>query len=66
LEVQDGEHLLIADTPDSFANACQRVLQDKELAQRLAQNARQRILECYDAKVGLRPLDLAYEQARRC
>jgi len=65
LDMQDGEHLLIADTPDSFARACQRVLQDRGLAQRLARNARQRILERYDARAGLRPLDMAYEQARR-
>src|SRR5205085_11351658 len=65
LEVQDGVHLLIADTPKDFAHACARILHDKELAQRLAVNARQLILERYDAKVGLRPLDEAYERAVR-
>ena len=62
LEVEDGVHLLIADTPKDFARACVRVLQDKELAQRLAVNARQLILERYDAKIALHPLDLAYER----
>jgi len=61
LEVQDGVHLLIADTPKDFARASAAVLQDKELARKLAQNARQLILERYDAKIALRPLDLAYE-----
>ena len=41
LEVKDGVHLLIADTPKDFARACASVLQDKELARKLAQNARQ-------------------------
>ncbi len=62
LEVQDGVHLLIADTPNDFARACAAVLQEKELARKLAQNARQLILERYDAKIALRPLDLAYER----
>jgi len=65
LEVQDGVHLLIADTPNDFARACAAVLQDKELARKLAQNARQLILERYDAKIALRPLDLAYEAGNR-
>ncbi len=63
LEVQDGTHLLVADTPETFAQACARALQDKALARRLAQNARQLILERYDAKIALQPLDAAYEQA---
>ena len=66
LEVQDGVHLLIADTPKDFAHACAAVLQDKELARKLAQNARQLILERYDAKIALRPLDLAYEENKPC
>lgn len=65
LDVRNGEHLLVADTPESFAYACARVLRDKELALRLAQNARQLILQRYDAKVALRSLDEIYERARR-
>jgi polysaccharide biosynthesis protein PslH len=65
LEVQDGVHLLIADTPNGFAQACARVLQDKELAQKLASNARQLILSSYDASIALHPLDEAYEQVRQ-
>lgn len=63
LAVRDGEHLLVADTPEDFALACAAVLRDKKLARSLAQNARQLILERYDAKVGLRTLDAAYGQA---
>jgi len=64
LAVQDGVHLLIADTPKAFAQACARVLQDKKLAQELAHNARQLILERYDAQIALRSLDEAYTQAK--
>lgn len=62
LDVRHNEHLLIADTPADFARACATILQDKAQAQRLAQNARQLILERYDAPVALRPLDAAYAQ----
>lgn len=63
LDVRNDEHVLIADAPDTFARACATLLKDKELALRLAQNARQLILERYDATVGLKTLDVAYEQA---
>lgn len=61
LGVRDGEHLLIADSPLEFSEACARVLQDKELAGTLAKNARQLVLERYDAQVALRALDAAYQ-----
>src|SRR6185312_7003408 len=60
LAVQHGVHLLVADTPEDFARACAKLLQDKELAQRLTKNARQLILERYDAKIALRTLDSIY------
>ena len=62
LDVQPGKHLLIADTPERFAQACATVLQDTVLAQSLAQNARQLIFSRYDAKIALRVLDRVYEQ----
>jgi glycosyltransferase involved in cell wall biosynthesis len=65
LAVRHEEHLLIADSPQAFSRACARVLQDKELAQRLAKNARQLILERYDANIALRTLDAVYERARK-
>jgi glycosyltransferase involved in cell wall biosynthesis len=64
LDVRDGEHLLVADTPEAFAQACAAVLGDRLLAQRLAHSARQLILERYDGSVALRSLDAAYERAR--
>jgi len=63
LAVRNGEHLLVADTPEAFVNACVMLLQDKELAYRLALNARRLILEQYDSHVALRALDDAYEEA---
>ena len=65
LAVRDGEHLLIADTPKAFSEACARVLQDAELAARLTANARQLILDRYDAKIALRTLDTIYAQEDR-
>ena len=63
LAVRNGEHLLIADTPEAFAIACASLLRDKELSDRLIRNAQRLVLERYDAKVGLQALDKAYERA---
>ena len=63
LAVRDGEHVLIADTPTAFSEACARVLQERELAIRLSDNARKLVLEKYDAKVALRALDAIYGRA---
>ena len=60
LAVQHGVHLLVADTPEDFARLCAKLLQDKDLAQHLTKNARQLILERYDAKIALRTLDSIY------
>jgi glycosyltransferase involved in cell wall biosynthesis len=60
LEVRHGVHLLIADTPNDFAQACATILNDKDLANRLAHNARALMLEKYDANIALRSLDEAY------
>lgn len=38
IPVKDGEHILIADGPQDFANAIIRLLEDEALAGRLAQN----------------------------
>jgi glycosyltransferase involved in cell wall biosynthesis len=64
LAVHNGEHLLIADTPQTFINACIRLLQDTELARRLTQNARRIVLEQYDVQVAFQVLNEAYEEAR--
>lgn len=40
LDVIDNEHLLLADTPEAFADAVLRVMNDTDLRQRLQRNAR--------------------------
>ena len=60
LAARAGEHLLVADTPAAFAEACARLLADDALARRLAENAYQFVLDHYDACVALAPLDEAY------
>ncbi|MBV9229641.1 MAG: glycosyltransferase [Chloroflexi bacterium] len=64
LDVEDNVHLLIADTPETFATACAAVLQDEMLARRLAENARQLIVKQYDAKYALQILETVYNGFR--
>lgn len=47
LDVVSGEHLIIADSPERFAQAVIRVLTDRELAARLGENARKLVCEEY-------------------
>jgi glycosyltransferase involved in cell wall biosynthesis len=59
LDVRHGEHLLIADTPEAFAEAVICLLKDPGLRKRLADNAHQLVREKYDwAVVMPRFLDL--------
>jgi glycosyltransferase involved in cell wall biosynthesis len=48
LDLQHGEHLLIADTPQAFADAVLRLLGDPALRQRLADNGYRLVRERYD------------------
>ncbi|GAB4543403.1 MAG: glycosyltransferase family 4 protein [Anaerolineae bacterium] len=48
LDVQDGEHILIADTPEAFARAVLRLLADPGLRSRLADNASKLVRDRYD------------------
>jgi ABC-type dipeptide/oligopeptide/nickel transport system permease component len=48
LDVQHGKHLLIADTPDAFAQEVIRLLKQPELRQRLSDKAYQLVREKYD------------------
>jgi sugar transferase (PEP-CTERM/EpsH1 system associated) len=48
LDVVDGEHLLIADSPEEFAKKTARLLTDSELHQRITANARQLVVAYYD------------------
>ena len=62
LAVRDGEHVLIADSAEAFADACNKLLCDAELAHHLAENAYQLVHERYNASTALKILDDVYVQ----
>jgi glycosyltransferase involved in cell wall biosynthesis len=47
LNLQDGEHVLVADDPETFARAITWLLQDAELWQRLASQGREHIVSVH-------------------
>lgn len=64
LEVKTGEHLLLADTPQAFAQAVLTLLDDPELRRRLAENARRLVEANYDwPAIGQRFATLVEEAA---
>jgi sugar transferase (PEP-CTERM/EpsH1 system associated) len=50
LQMENGQHILIADTAEAFAQATIRLLQDVELRRQLARNAYQLVRQQYDWK----------------
>lgn len=65
LDVQPEVHLLIADTPEAYAHATIRLLQDPALRRRLADNAYELVRQKYDWNVIMpRFLDLAERVSR--
>ena len=64
LEVEDGVHLLVADTPSEFAATCTRLLDDHDLVQRLTSSARALAEERYSwAQLRPRVTDIAARAA---
>jgi sugar transferase (PEP-CTERM/EpsH1 system associated) len=57
LPVRSGEHLLIADEPDTFASAVVRLMRDVEERHRLESAARRLVLERYDWRVAASRLE---------
>lgn len=51
LEVVSGEHLIIADRPQEFAQAVVKVLSDKDTAASLGENARRLVCERYSWEI---------------
>ena len=49
LDLLDGEEVLIADEPQAFAEACLRLISDRELWQRLVRAGRNRFLRSYES-----------------
>lgn len=62
IEIQPGDNILIADTPQDFAAAVVRVMQDRDLARRLAENGRRWVEDRYDWRVAYRAFDRIYRR----
>lgn len=66
LEVTGGEHLLLADDPQQFAQRTIRLLSDHDLRRRLAANARRLVEQQYDwQQIGQRFATLVEENVSR-
>jgi len=63
IAVEPGRHLLVADTPEAFAQATLGLLEDKRLANELGYNGRHLIQSTYDYRAVCRPLEALYQQA---
>ncbi len=64
IAVEPGRHLLVADTPEAFAEAVSRLLEDRALARRLGDQGRRLAESTYDYRVVCRELDSMYETLR--
>jgi polysaccharide biosynthesis protein PslH len=60
IQVEHERDLLIADTPEDFAKATLRLIDDPELAMRLGENGRRLIQEKYDYRSACAPLEKVY------
>lgn len=60
IAVEDSCHLLVADTPEEFASAVLRVLDDRALARRLGENGRALVLQQYDYRAACKTLEKVY------
>jgi glycosyltransferase involved in cell wall biosynthesis len=63
IAVTPGENILVGDTPEEFADAVVQLLDDRELAQRIARNGRRLAEEKYDYRRACLPLDDVYARA---
>jgi glycosyltransferase involved in cell wall biosynthesis len=54
------ENILVADSPDAFAQAVSRILRDRSLGRYLAENGRQWVAAHYDWRTAYRKLDEIY------
>jgi glycosyltransferase involved in cell wall biosynthesis len=61
IDAVNGEHLIIADEPQQFANAVTCLLQDIGLRRRLAENGRRLVQDKYDWRVALPRLEQIYQ-----
>jgi len=62
LDVNDGEHLLVRDDPESFVEAVLTLLEDRSLVRKLVSNARRLVEEKYDWDGIAASLERLYER----
>jgi sugar transferase (PEP-CTERM/EpsH1 system associated) len=60
-----GEHLLVASDAESFANHILQLLQNMELREHLATNARKLVEQCFTWEKSVATLECVYEKARK-
>lgn len=65
IEVVDGKHLIIADTPEKMAEAVVKLLTNKTYYSKIVTNAKKLILEKYDWKVIANDLSKIYEETAK-
>jgi len=63
IAVVPGHDILVGDAPEEFAAAVLNLLNDGDLANRIANRGRQTVVERYDYRVACRPLDDVYARA---
>jgi sugar transferase (PEP-CTERM/EpsH1 system associated) len=61
IAVEPGRDLLIADTPEEFAQAILQLLDDPDLAARLGAAGRRLMEQTYDYRVACQPLEAIYQ-----
>ncbi len=63
IALEAGRHLLIADTPEAFAQATLRLLEERGVTDELGRNGRQLIQSTYDYRTACRPVDDVYQMS---
>lgn len=63
IDANSGEHVLVADTPEEFADDVIRLLQEEDLREKLSLSGRRFVEERYDWKVALKSLDRIFGEA---
>ncbi len=62
IAVTHDKDILIADEPSAFAEASLRLLTDVDLNQRISQNGREMVMQRYDYREAVKPLDDIYAE----
>jgi glycosyltransferase involved in cell wall biosynthesis len=60
IDARHGEHLIVADDPETFGRGVADLIEDHALQDRLTRNARRLATSRYDWRVALQPLDRIY------